>query len=45
MAISMAAILSGVLMVEHWGMIDEALKIKDAFNRSLNEGVATEDLT
>lgn len=40
----MAAILSGAMMLEHWGMMEEAQKVKEAVNKALDENVVTEDL-
>lgn len=40
----MAAILSGAMMLEHWGMMDEAQNIKSAINHALENGMVTEDL-
>lgn len=41
----MAAILSAAMMLEHWGMMDEAVKIKAAVNHALEENMVTEDLS
>ncbi len=41
----MAAILSGAMMLEHWGMRDKAEKIKAAINHALEENMVTEDLS
>lgn len=40
----MAAVLSGAMMLEHWGMMEESQEIKNAINQALEEKVVTEDL-
>ncbi len=40
----MAAILSGAMMLEHWGMMEESSKIKSAVNQALAENMVTVDL-
>lgn len=40
----MAAILSAAMMLEHWGMMDEAQNIKASINAALAAGFVTEDL-
>lgn len=40
----MATILSGAMMLEHWGLMNEAEKVKEAINRALDENIVTEDL-
>src|SRR5699024_7687859 len=40
----MAAILSGAMMLTHWGWIEEADIIKESIDQALKEGVVTEDI-
>ncbi|HLT94209.1 MAG TPA: 3-isopropylmalate dehydrogenase [Membranihabitans sp.] len=40
----MATILSAAMMLEHWNLMAEAQKIKEAINMALENGVVTEDL-
>jgi len=40
----MAAILSGAMMLEHWGWIEEADLVKQSIDHALKKGVVTEDI-
>lgn len=40
----MAAILSGAMMLEHWGWMEEADLIKKSIDHALHKGIVTEDI-
>ena len=41
----LATILSAAMMLDHLGLIDEAIEVRQAVNASLRNGMVTEDLT